>query len=355
MVALVVGMGLLAGGCVKKAAVAAEAVGVVAESPFFARLGGGDHDGVGPAAGGGEQSGAKKGLFGGSLSKKRCKTGALISFLLDPKNRKKALAWAEALGIDVSDIKKFIAELTPVLLGNDTLVRNHRFKNGKAEGYDALLQAGIAVLIDARGVPVVKCNCGNPLKEPKHDLGDIKVEIPDDLSKRWKHDKDKDVIVRPGKKKVGKFVLRDVDRPGRVIDRPVGPATGDTSRKDTGDDDSHGGDGEEVLVPDLRGASRDEATRKLTEAGLTAEFTEQPSDTAGPGTVISQSPDPATTLKPGATVTLVIAVATASPSPEPTGPLVEPTEPGSPLPSVDPTQLAPSTEPAPQQTPGELP
>ncbi|MET7900906.1 PASTA domain-containing protein [Streptomyces sp. NPDC005355] len=199
-------------------------------------------------------------------------------------------------------------------------------------------------------MPVVKCNCGNPLKEPKHGLGDIKVEIPDHLGERWKHDKDKDVIVRPGKKKVGKFVLRDVDRPGRVIDRPVGPATGDTTRKNTGSDASDSGDGEGVLVPDLQGMSREEATRTLAQAGLTAQITEEPSGTAGADTVITQSPDPGTSLEPGATVTLVIA--TASVSPEPTGPVAEPTEPEPPLPSVEPTQPEPSTEPTPQQTPG---
>ena len=75
----------------------------------------------------------------------------------------KATAWAKVLGIGTADIPAYIATLTPVLLRTDTAVTNHGFENGAATSIPAVLQAGTAVLVDDRGVPVVKCGCGNPL------------------------------------------------------------------------------------------------------------------------------------------------------------------------------------------------
>ena len=43
---------------------------------------------------------------------------------------------------------------------------NHSFVGGRAVGYQAILQAGTAVLVDSSGRPVVRCRCGNPLLEP---------------------------------------------------------------------------------------------------------------------------------------------------------------------------------------------
>jgi hypothetical protein len=48
----------------------------------------------------------------------------------------------------------------------DTLVTNHGYRSGEATSMQAVLQAGVGVLVDAHGVPVVKCNCGNPLTAP---------------------------------------------------------------------------------------------------------------------------------------------------------------------------------------------
>jgi hypothetical protein len=44
-----------------------------------------------------------------------------------------------------------------VLLRSDTVVTNHGFANGCSTTIPAVLQAGTAVLVDDKGVPVTKC------------------------------------------------------------------------------------------------------------------------------------------------------------------------------------------------------
>jgi hypothetical protein len=44
-------------------------------------------------------------------------------------------------------------------------VTNHAFLNGRVIAYQAILQAGTAVLVDKYGRPVARCRCGNPLTE----------------------------------------------------------------------------------------------------------------------------------------------------------------------------------------------
>src|SRR5690606_36332277 len=69
-------------------------------------------------------------------------------------------------GIAPADIGTYVAGLTPVVLIRDTRVTNHGFRDGRATPRQAVLQAGTAVLVDATGVPRVKCACGNPLAPP---------------------------------------------------------------------------------------------------------------------------------------------------------------------------------------------
>ena len=109
-------------------------------------------------------SGATPGLYGGTRQLSTCDTSLLISFL--QQNPDKARAWAGVEGISPSDIPGYVATLTPVLLRADTRVTNHGFDNGQATTYQAVLQAGTAVLVDRYGVPRVRCYCGNPLTEP---------------------------------------------------------------------------------------------------------------------------------------------------------------------------------------------
>ena len=67
---------------------------------------------------------------------------------------------------DIKAVARYIRGLRSVTLTRDTRVTNHSFVGERAVGFQAILQAGTAVLVDEKGVPVVRCRCGNPLLEP---------------------------------------------------------------------------------------------------------------------------------------------------------------------------------------------
>jgi hypothetical protein len=106
------------------------------------------------------------GTFGGSGSDYVCDRKKLIRELLARPDRMRA--WAEVLGIEPTPeaVTRYIRSLRPVTLTRDTQVTNHSFTNGQAVAYQAILQAGTAVLVDKYGRPVARCRCGNPLTEP---------------------------------------------------------------------------------------------------------------------------------------------------------------------------------------------
>jgi hypothetical protein len=114
--------------------------------------------------GGGTTPGDAPGLYGGTRRVANCDPAKLVAFL--QANPDKAGAWASVHKIRPADIPRFVSGLTPVLLRVDTLVTNHGFRDGKATSEPAVLQAGMGVLVNRFGVPVVKCNCGNPLSQP---------------------------------------------------------------------------------------------------------------------------------------------------------------------------------------------
>jgi hypothetical protein len=171
--------------------------------------------------------GAEPAVYGGSRDTRVCDVAALTAFLTDPANAHKAEAWAEVQGIDVDEIESYVGGLTAVRLRWDTRVTNHGFRDGEANGFQSLLQAGTAVLVDDTGVPRVKCNCGNPLAEPA-ELGgtsasaalavDGMAQNPDDA---WEGlDAAQAVKVLPGTTLTA-VTLVDVDT-GGLIERPVG-------------------------------------------------------------------------------------------------------------------------------------
>lgn len=106
--------------------------------------------------------GDRTGIYGGSLELTVCDKAKLKSFLAG--NDAQRRAWAGVLGI--SDVDAYVDSLTEVLLAADTRVTNHDYQNGAAKPLQSVLQAGTAVLVDDRGVPRVRCQCGNPLLPP---------------------------------------------------------------------------------------------------------------------------------------------------------------------------------------------
>ncbi|MFJ8463492.1 DUF6777 domain-containing protein [Streptomyces swartbergensis] len=109
-------------------------------------------------------SGGTTGLYGGIERTGSCDVARQIGHLT--RDRARARAFARVAGVSPAAVPDHLRGLTPVVLRADTRVTNHGYRAGRAAGYQAVLQAGTAVLVDDRGVPRVRCACGNPLRPP---------------------------------------------------------------------------------------------------------------------------------------------------------------------------------------------
>ncbi|MFF2192047.1 DUF6777 domain-containing protein [Streptomyces sp. NPDC058157] len=112
---------------------------------------------------------ATPGLYGGTNRLGSCDVERQAAYLT--ADDAKARAFAQAAGIEQEKIPDFLRGLTPVVLRADTRITNHGFRDGRADGYQAVLQAGTAVLVDDHGMPRVRCGCGNPLAAPRSAKG----------------------------------------------------------------------------------------------------------------------------------------------------------------------------------------
>ncbi|MFJ3921525.1 DUF6777 domain-containing protein [Streptomyces sp. NPDC090022] len=113
--------------------------------------------------------GGTPGLYGGTHRLGSCDIEQQLRNLTEDED--KARAFAQASGIEVAGVPEFLRGLTPVVLRADTRVTNHGFRDGTAHAYQAVLQAGTAVLVDGHGMPRVRCGCGNPLLSPRAAKG----------------------------------------------------------------------------------------------------------------------------------------------------------------------------------------
>ncbi len=157
---------------------------------------------------------ATPGLYGGTNQQGSCDPDQIAEFLAD--NPEKARAWAGVHGIDVDEISGLLDELTPVNLGADTRVLNHGYVDGQATPREAVLQRGTAVLVDRHGVPVVNCECGNPLLEPTVEPEEVYA------GERWENFREGVVIVvEPSEEEIESFEVTDI-RDGSRFDRPTG-------------------------------------------------------------------------------------------------------------------------------------
>ncbi|MFF1380952.1 DUF6777 domain-containing protein [Streptomyces sp. NPDC058308] len=109
-------------------------------------------------------SGETPGLYGGTHSVGSCDVDRQVRFLT--ADRTKADAFARASGIGRAAVPDYLRNLTSVVLRTDTRVTNHGFRDGSATNFQSVLQSGTAVLVDDRGLPRVRCACGNPLGPP---------------------------------------------------------------------------------------------------------------------------------------------------------------------------------------------
>ncbi|MFI7288457.1 DUF6777 domain-containing protein [Streptomyces anulatus] len=164
-------------------------------------------------------SGAVPGLYGGTRSVAACDVEQQAALLADDKG--KARAFADASGIEAVQIPGYLKSLTPVVLRADAQVTNHGYSAGSATAFQAVLQAGTAVLVDSRGMPRVRCACGNPLGPPV--VADGKVAH---RGERWPgYDPARIVAVEPGVKAAASLIIVNADD-NTWIERAMGDSGG---------------------------------------------------------------------------------------------------------------------------------
>jgi hypothetical protein len=165
--------------------------------------------------------GSAPGLYGGTRNVASCDVEKQISALQEDPAKNKAFASVQ--GIEPSGVPAYLRSLTPVQLRMDTRVTNHGYRDGKPTSYQAVLQTGTAVLVDDRGVPRVRCACGNPLLPPV-----AQKSTPKQTGDSWpSYRLSNVVVVAPAPQVVNIFVIFDPDS-GDWFNRHKG----DTGKKD---------------------------------------------------------------------------------------------------------------------------
>ncbi|MBE8470183.1 DUF6777 domain-containing protein [Streptomyces justiciae] len=165
--------------------------------------------------------GGAPGLYGGTRNVSSCDVEAQIKALqaAPAKNN----AFASVAGVQPSRVPAYLRALTPVQLRMDTRVTNHGYRDGAATSYQAVLQAGTAVLVDSRGVPRVRCACGNPLTPPV-----AQQTTPKQTGDRWASYRPTNVVVvAPSITVINVFVIYDPDE-----NEWIARHRGDTGHKD---------------------------------------------------------------------------------------------------------------------------
>jgi uncharacterized protein DUF6777 len=110
-------------------------------------------------------NGAVPGLYSGTRDAASCDGPKLTQYL--EGNPTRGRAWAQAAGIQQSQIRPFVAGLTPAALRVDTRLTDYQFSGGRAVPKQSVLQAGTAVLLDRTAMPRVRCVSGDPLAQPR--------------------------------------------------------------------------------------------------------------------------------------------------------------------------------------------
>lgn len=188
-------------------------------------------------------SGGRPGLYGGTRNSATCDPAQQAQFLAANRpvaqafvaalNADPTLRWSGGTTVSVDQIDEYLAELTPVVLTSDTRVTNHGYRNGAPTPRQSVLQAGTAVLVDAYGVPRVKCNCGNPLTPPTPVQ-----RAPVYRGPRWSgFSPTTVVVVTEVTVVIETYVLIDVQT-GEPFSRPTGTTGADDGDADLPDDDT---------------------------------------------------------------------------------------------------------------------
>jgi hypothetical protein len=165
--------------------------------------------------------GAAPGLYGGTRNVSSCDVEKQIKALQAAPAKNSA--FASVAGVQPSGVPAYLRSLTPVQLRMDTRVTNHGYRDGAATGYQAVLQAGTAVLVDDHGVPRTRCACGNPLTPPV-----AQQTAPKRAGDTWSsYHPSNVVVVAPSTTIINIFVIYDPDRHDWIARH-----RGDTGHKD---------------------------------------------------------------------------------------------------------------------------
>jgi hypothetical protein len=280
--------------------------------------------------GGSTVVGTTPGLYGGTNNDATCDAAALANYLSE--DRAKSEAWASAFGIAIDAIPFYLDTLTPVSLTTDLRVTNYSFSDGRATPFQSVLQAGTSVMIDAAGVPRIRCNCGNPLGPPASEP----LSGYQPTGDRWPSYREQNVVAvdyatqpaagepvpaTPNNSTVDQFTLVDLDTLKPLL-RSVGK-TIDTSTLQR----------PATPLPDPR-------SMNLPLVPASSSIVDRPTQSTTEGTPVAPSSEK---LTPSATVT-------SRP------PAVAPPVPGSPTPSVTtPAPLESATAVEPSQVPEVAP
>lgn len=172
-------------------------------------------------------SGDHRALYGGSMSTSLVDKQAQLDFFVKHPaeaaafcaalNSDPTLLWGGGDKVEPAQLPDYFAELTPLMLIHDTRVTNHGFRDGKPTPRQAVLQKGQMVLVDAYGVPRVRCECGNPLIPPKPV-----TTAPVYTGPKWSDfDPTIIIVVEPAPVIIDIFVTVDVVT-ADIFSRPVG-------------------------------------------------------------------------------------------------------------------------------------
>ncbi|CAM5283320.1 hypothetical protein SAURM35S_05895 [Streptomyces aurantiogriseus] len=260
--------------------------------------------------------GGAGGLYGGTRNVAACDVEKQIRFLQQAPAKNDA--FASVAGVDPTQVPAHLRSLTPVQLRMDTRVTNHGYRDSAATSYQAVLQAGTAVLVDGHGVPRVRCACGNPLTPPV-----AQPTTPTLTGDSWPSYRPSNVVVvTPSTSVVKVFVLYDPHDDGWIA-RHRGDTDCDKDRPT-----------KPPVNPPKPSASVSLPSSPTSPSKPTSPSS--PTDHTGPAT--SGSPESPTPAGP------------SSPPPSPEQPSPETSPPPSPEPTSPPETEAPSPPEAPPTT-----
>ncbi|MFJ1993483.1 DUF6777 domain-containing protein [Streptomyces asiaticus] len=203
-----------------------EPVGKTSVPAFTSSVGRDRKHVVSPSNGGRAFRGNTPGLYAGVRNRQPCDRQGLLHDL--DADKKKGAAWSKVQHISPDAIPDFVNRLTSVTLRSDTYAKTYGYRGG-VKPVSAVLQAGTAVFVDERGLPVVKCDSGNP----------VRVSAPPRNAKptftgpEWNgFSRSTVTVIRPATKNAKHLVLVGIGK-AELLKRPLGDGDGSGDPRDT--------------------------------------------------------------------------------------------------------------------------